>query len=61
MEIYQKTTIDASQDTCETMAAKNESKGSLTRHRHFTEHLADVFKEPPRARIEEKQFQKKNS
>jgi hypothetical protein len=41
------------------MTAKNESKGSLTPHRHFTEHLVGVFKEPPRARIELKQFQKK--
>jgi hypothetical protein len=41
-------TIDASQDTCETMMAKSESKGSSNPHRHFTEHLADVFEEPPR-------------
>jgi hypothetical protein len=48
MKTQQKITIDASHDTCETMTAKSESKGSSNPHRHFTEHLADVFEEPPR-------------
>jgi hypothetical protein len=48
MKTQQKITIDASHDTCETMTAKSESKGSSNPHRHFTEHLVDVFEEPPR-------------
>jgi hypothetical protein len=52
MKTQQKITIDASHDTCETMTAKSESKGSSNPHRHFTEHLADVFEEPPRESLE---------
>jgi hypothetical protein len=47
-ETQRKTTIDASQDTCETTTAKNKSKGSSSSHNRFTEHLAGVFEEPPR-------------
>jgi hypothetical protein len=43
----QKIVIDASKDTCETTAVKNESQGSSSPHRHFTEHLVGMFEEPP--------------
>jgi hypothetical protein len=43
-ETRRKITIVTSQDTCETTAAENESKGSLSTHRHFIEHLMCVNK-----------------
>jgi hypothetical protein len=47
VKTQRKTTIDVSQDTCETTTARSESKSNFSPHRYFIEHLVDVFKEPP--------------
>jgi hypothetical protein len=44
LETQRKIAIDASKDTCETTAAKNESNGSSSPHKYFIEHLVGVFK-----------------
>jgi hypothetical protein len=44
-ETQQNTVIDG-KVKCETMAPKNESKGSSSPLTHFTEYLADVFGKP---------------
>jgi hypothetical protein len=48
LRTQRKTTIDASKVTCETTAAKNESKGSSSLNGYFTEHLISEFKNPTR-------------
>jgi hypothetical protein len=47
LKTQRKTAIDASKDTCETTVVKIELKDNSSHHRHFTEHIVDVFDEPP--------------
>jgi hypothetical protein len=47
METQRKTTIDTSQDTCETTVAKNESQNNSSPLAYFTEHLTGVFGNQP--------------
>jgi hypothetical protein len=46
--IVTETQIDAVKNTCETMVTKIKPKISSSPHNHFTEHLIDVFRKPPR-------------
>jgi hypothetical protein len=47
LEAQRKITLDARKYTCETTAAKNESKDRSSPHSHFIEHLVCVSEEPP--------------